>query len=325
MAADTPFGPCVDLTWANNGNNLGDLLSPVIVAALTGRRIRHRGPLSPRTRLVAIGTSGQDQRMGHVHIWGTGFEGIGSQSFSAQKALSQWRLGHFIPHATRGPFSARLLESAGYGAPAAFGDPATLLPRIWSFEAPKKWELGVVLHMSELAALTPGAAPNPEFIRYRIPENLQGHVCIISPLVKNNVAAIKAKVGEILSCRRVLSTSLHGLVIAESYGIACATFDIHGGANGRFAASDTSTALDHRMRDFYAGTDSPNILVYHTPRHLQTDWDRAIAFLDHEWRPLQYNSQPLLDAFPRQFGETGKPITDTGMLEKLICGGSLRA
>lgn len=71
--------------------------------------------------------------------------------------------------------------------------------------------------------------------------------------MKNNVAAIKVKVGEILSCRRVLGTSLHGLIIAESYGIVCATFDIHDGAKGRFAAYD-DTALDHRMRDFYAGT-----------------------------------------------------------------------
>ncbi len=323
---DNSQGPnaYIDLTWANNGNNLGDLLSPVIIAALTGRRIRRRGPLSPRTRLLAIGTSGQDQRVGHVHIWGTGFEGAGQTNFAAQKALSPWRMVRFTTHATRGPFSARLLESAGYPAPAIFGDPAMLLPKIWTFDAPKKWELGVVLHRSELLTLNLDAVVNPSFTRYEIPRALQDRIRIISPLVNNNVADIKAKVGEILSCRRVLSTSLHGLVIAESYGIACAAFEIHDGANGRFAADDNSAALDHRMRDFYAGTASPGILVYRTPRHLRTDWDRAIDFLDREWRPLRYNSQPLLDAFPRQFGDIGKPITGTDRLQTLIRGGTIR-
>jgi hypothetical protein len=58
-----------------SSGNFGDLLSPLLVAALSGQLIRHVPHRSLSKRLVAVGTIGQRQKFGHAQLWGTGFDG----------------------------------------------------------------------------------------------------------------------------------------------------------------------------------------------------------------------------------------------------------
>lgn len=283
--------------------NMGDLFGPIIVAAHTRQPVEFTLSTSLRQRLISVGTIGQKQRLGRVDIWGAGFGGLQESGFQVPRGFRHPRLTRFMPHAVRGPFSAEILRGSGYAVPDAYGDPAMLLPRLWSGEGvPKRWELGVVIHLSEIEQRDPSAAALPELLRYVIPEELRGAVTLINTVVERSVDSVRRRVEDILACRRILSTSLHALVVAEAYGIPCAGFDIHAGPSGRFGAEDDTVLIDHRMRDFYAGAGQPDVLLYRTERHLPTDWEAACQFIDREWQPLRYDASRLLEAFPRHLG-----------------------
>jgi hypothetical protein len=288
--------------------NLGDLLSPLIVAAFTGKRVNFVPSLWPGARLAAIGTIGQKQRLGTAHLWGTGFGGAGD----AFRGARGWRapaLTRLVPHALRGPFSAAML---GVGAALPLGDPAILLPRLWPDPStPKRHALGVFLHITECDRAYPSAGPLREFRRYAVPPEFDGAVLVRPMHVMASVEGMRARVADLLACERVLSTSLHALVLAEAYGIPCAVFDFHAGPSGRVAPEDDSLPLDHRMRDFYAGAGARAVPVFRTERHLPTDWEAAMRFIDAAWQPLRLDGDRLLDAFPRRFGTPrATPLTE---------------
>ena len=282
--------------------NLGDLLGPVVVAAFTGRTIRWRPSRWPGRRLASIGTVAQWLRLGTVDLWGTGAEGLNGGA-ALQHGFRRPALTRLVPHALRGPYSAALLEGAGFGRPRAYGDPAMLLPLLWPGPAPaKRWDLGVVLHLSEVPSRRPGGAPDPAHRRYAVPDALRGTVRLIDPFVATDAAAIHAKVAEILACRRILSTGLHPLILAEAYGVPCAQFDLHDGRSGRVAVADAAP-LDHRLRDFAAGLGRADALVVRQPRERPTDWEAAMRLIDAAWSPVRFDPAPLLDSFPARWGE----------------------
>lgn len=281
--------------------NFGDVLGPLLVAAFSGREVTPAAPTSLRHRLAATGTIAQSFALGRVDLWGTGAAGR-NNPFEPQHGFRRRFATRLVAHALRGPFSARLLAEAGFATPGPFGDPGWLLPRLWPAPpAPPRYELGVILHLSEVTARTPEAPARPVFLRYRVPPGLAGAVRIISPLHRMDLASMRAKLDEILSCRRILSTGLHGLILAEAYGRPCAGFDIHDGASGRVAVT-TQAPLDHRIRDFYAGIGQETALILRQPRHAATDWEAAIRFLDREWSPVSFDACDLLASFPARHG-----------------------
>jgi hypothetical protein len=293
------------MNWMRGGRfgNMGDLFGPIIVAALTGRLVEYAPSTSWRQRLITVGTIGQKQRLGRVDVWGAGFGGSQPSGFQVPSGFRHPPLTRFMPHAVRGPFSAALLRRAGYAVPDHYGDPAWLLPRIWPGErVAKRWDIGVVIHLSEVEGKDPAAAAKPEFLRYAVPPDLQGSVTLLNTVVEREVGQVRARVEDILACRRILSTSLHALAVAEAYGIPCAAFDFHAGASGRFAVEDDASPIDHRMRDFYAGSGRRDVLVYRRERHLPTDWEEAMTFIDQHWEPLSYDPSRLLEAFPLHLG-----------------------
>jgi hypothetical protein len=297
--------------------NLGDLFAPIIIAAYTGKSIRHASHRSLRRRLISVGTIGQLQRYGLVDIWGSGFQGLEQDPFKIQTKFSHPPLTRFRPHLIRGPFSAALLRGAGYAVPDVYGDPALLLPHIWPDHGiRKRWDLGVVVHVSETANLHPTSLPRTVFTRYAVPEDMSDTVTVFNTVVDYGVDDVRTRIEDILSCRRILTTSLHALAVAEAYGIPCATFDFHGGESGYCRADDDSQSIDHRMRDFYAGSGRQDILVYRTERHLPTDWAAAMAFLDRHWQPLKYDSSKMLEAFPRRLGQVTQ-VPDPDVVARL--------
>jgi hypothetical protein len=294
--------------------NLGDLLSPVIVAAFTGQSVRFVPSTWPGVRLAAIGTIGQKQRLGAAHLWGTGFGGA-RDPFRVARGWRRPALTRLVPHALRGPFSAAML---GVDAALPFGDPAILLPRLWPDPgAPKRHALGVFLHITECDRVHPEAGPRAEFRRYAVPPEFNGAVLVRPMHVAATLDGLRARVAELLACERVLSTSLHALVLAEAYGIPCAVFDFHAGPSGRVAPDDDTQPLDHRMRDFYAGAGARGVPVFRTERHLPTDWAAAMRFIDSHWAPLRLDGDALLEAFPDRFGTPrAMPVTE-GLASRL--------
>ena len=99
--------------------------------------------------------------------------------------------------------------------------------------------------------------------------------------------------------RQILSTSLHGLVIAETYGIPCAWFSTEGtGMGTRLDLADDGVKIDHRMRDFYLGAGASHLPSFALDRQHPTDWQTAAEFVAANWAPLGLDASDLIQSFP---------------------------
>lgn len=291
--------------------NLGDGLSAAIVAALSGLPVARANFDEDSERLVAVGTIVHEQKNGVLHVWGSGIDGTRNPVMD-DAPYSKPAGTTFHVHATRGPHTAAILRSAGIEAPDVYGDPVWLLPRIWPMDKVEKThELGVVLHISELAEETPHAGPHPDFVRYGLDEGLGGDIRIINTFCEPSIEAMRAKTAEVLSCRRIVSVSLHGLVIAEAYGVPCAWFATYGpsrrfnfggaprGKGVVLKIGDQRAKIDHRIADFYAGVGRSTVDAYLLDRGDGADWKDIMRFIDRRWRPIEgYDGDAMLRAFP---------------------------
>jgi hypothetical protein len=294
----------VPLAWAATSEqipypNLGDALSAVIVSCMTGLPLQRRNFDDHGERLVAVGTIGHAQRNGIVHLWGTALDPR-RNAFDAS-------LGHFavppdtrlVVHATRGRNTAAKLREVGVACPDAYGDPVWFLPRLVGHrKVAPRWELGVILHITELEAATPEAGVLAAYRRYEIPAPLAGMVRVISTYTAQGTEALLDKIDEIRSCRRIVSTSFHGLVIPETFGIPNMWFSTHPGGAMLVDVDDMDVPMDHRVRDWYSGTSRRKVPIFGAQRHLPTRWDQVIRWLDQAWEPLVTDERGLFDAFP---------------------------
>ncbi len=294
-------GPAVRLSWVWTTSsfpdvNLGDALSAVVVSAMSGLAIRRATFGNKHERLAAVGTIGHAQYGARIHFWGTGFD-INRDFTGAPNGYVLPPKTSLIVHAMRGRRTAAFLRGIGLDVPDVYGDPVWFLPKIFPVDAPKTHELGVIVHISELDMPNAEGRVRGQLVRYGIPETFASSIRIINTYAPASMAGMRAKVEEIVSCRRILSTSLHGLVIAETYGIPCAWFSGHDNPSGHLPISNPQE-IDHRMIDFYSGAGRSSVLAYCQQTAIATDWDAAMRFIDDQWAPLDFNGKDLFDAFP---------------------------
>ncbi len=138
--------------------------------------------------LFSIGSALHFTKTGD-HIWGTGWNGnIPDKEFKARSLKV---------HAVRGPLTAEFLKSRKIDVPEIYGDPALLIPHIFKnrFKPNPKKDYVFVPNLHDLSLVSD--LPN-----------------VVSPLWGwNNV------VEAILKSKLVLASSLHGLIVAEAFGI----------------------------------------------------------------------------------------------------------
>lgn len=315
----------VPLTWAaatrqQNYLNLGDALSPVMVALLSGRPIAHQAHDSTGTRMAAVGTIAQNLKGGDISVWGTGSSRYLNPTQDGERQLfrpdpaSRYRV-----HATRGPVSRAILGEENAVGPAVFGDPVWALPRFYNPTLEKKWELGVIVHLSDLTDRALDTLPRDSYERYHIPAEFEGSVRIINTLTPISAQGLRDKLDEILSCKRLVSTSLHGMVFAESYGIPCLYFSPRGQPEGLIERKlDPDDGYDLRITDLYQGVGRSAIPVYVQRRNRPTNWAHLIWSIDLAWRPIEFDVDPLIDALPVDIAPLAAPREGTVFDHPLI-------
>lgn len=294
--------------------NLGDALSAVVVAAIAGLPVRRAAFDDASERMVAVGTIGHAQKNGMLHFWGTGMDATLNPVDRSIHQYIRPQNTNFVVHGVRGRKTAEVLRGQGIKVPDVFGDPVWFLPRILPMgQVEKTHDLGVILHISELASMDPRSGVKEALKRYGIPPSLAGSIRLINTYTAPKVDAFAAKVEEIVSCRRIISTSLHGLVIAETYGIPCGWFGTYEGGCLILDVDDAENQIDHRIRDFYSGVGKSGVIAYCRDRSLETPWENVIAWIDETWQPLRYDGRALFDSFPVaqavSFGDTTWPVS----------------
>lgn len=129
-------------------------------------------------------------------IWGAGLQNAGISLKEHPKKVC----------AVRGPLTREQLIWQGIHCDEVYGDPVLLMPRFYNPKVEKKYKIGVIAHRSD--------ADN-KYIR---------DFCEAHEDIKfiNMRSRSMSTVDEILECEAILSTSLHGLIVADAYGIPSA-------------------------------------------------------------------------------------------------------
>lgn len=191
-------------------NNVGDQMSPYLISRLMGQEVECVNSKF-KGKIVAIGSLlCEDLLYSDSVIWGTG---------SLTRNCLRWRLFPLSSTirkltrrkrvrvcAVRGPRTYALLQKIGLSCPRVFGDPAIILPRIYKpVHCDVEKKIGLILHCSQ--------------------EHLLEHKDLASigvRLISVNRKGddqVEAFVNEVVSCSKVFSSSLHGLIVAQSYGV----------------------------------------------------------------------------------------------------------
>lgn len=188
----------VNLHWYKlpdpNVQNLGDYLSPVVFKYMLDYfKIDQNITLKKTKHLLGIGSI-LSQGYQNATVWGSGL--LCDNSKKAQLSL---RIKKLDIRAVRGPLTRKALINAGQKCPEKYGDPAILMPLIYEpAKVIKRYDVSLILHHTHsLSTLT----------------NHDIHQ--INVLTTN----YKEFIDEILSSKLIISSSLHGIILAETYGV----------------------------------------------------------------------------------------------------------
>jgi len=176
-------------------NNFGDTIGPYLYY-----KFRKTEPVyvdirnSPTDKLsfLTVGSILEFATQNSI-VWGSGIISKEAVFTQPRKIL-----------AVRGQLTYKRAKELGYDLPEIFGDPGLLLPRVFKPKIDKKYSLGIV----------------PHYVDYAEINNLYNRIQDI--LIINPLDDLENIVRKILSCRFVISSSLHGIILAHAYNIPVA-------------------------------------------------------------------------------------------------------
>ncbi|WBL24858.1 polysaccharide pyruvyl transferase family protein [Zunongwangia sp. HGR-M22] len=175
--------------------NYGDMLGKYLVEKISGKKVEFAWP----------------QKNSYKNLFSPIYVTIGSVLAHVSEKCIVWGSGiinktHPVKEATflavRGPQTRKYLIEKGYQVPEVYGDPAILLPDFYTPEIPKAYTLGIIPHYNDYKAAK---------------KLLEGVRCII--VIDFMTNDVEKTTCEILACERIVSSSLHGLIVSHAYGI----------------------------------------------------------------------------------------------------------
>lgn len=175
--------------------NYGDLLSKYIVEKISGKEGKWVHPKKQpwykwdKSNYLAIGSILAHATKDSI-VWGSGI-------VDKKHAVAQANF-----RAVRGPQTQKFLENLGYNCPKVYGDPALLLPEYYKPEVKEKYKIGIIPHYVDY---------QPVNKLYKDHSNIK----VIDLLTTD----IEATTNEILSCEKIISSSLHGVIVSHAYRI----------------------------------------------------------------------------------------------------------
>lgn len=244
--------------------NWGDAINPWLVEAISGRHVTSID-IDARSLFPTAGCFNADPMYAVVGsilqhadcrtvVWGAGFEAAGLRPRQAPRSI----------HAVRGPLSAAELRAAGIACGETYGDPVLLLPRLYRPLAGKRFRLGVIPHLADLA--------DPALGRFAARDDVR---------VIDLRGPLWATINAVAACERVVSTSLHGLILADAYGIPNAWVALGGeipGGTFKFLDYYASIGRPNENPVCHLASDSLERLLAAATRHeVALDLDRLLA------------------------------------------------
>ena len=256
--------PPIRLYWwyDDNINNFGDLVSRDIILNLFGYNTEWAPPHT--CDLLAAGSileiAQQYERDTDFYVWGSGFIRASSNNHN---------LTHVIFKAVRGNKTYHILKLKKNSCPT--GDPGILINVTYSLKKdPSSSKIGIVIHYADSETKFAKKVRNdPRFT-------------MINPLDSpENVAKAISK------CGLILSSSLHGLIFADSLSIP----------NAHIRISDNITGGTFKFQDYCSGVGKP-YLTADPNKVFDNDYLEQIK---RSYKPIPHlikKQKALVKAFP---------------------------
>ena len=244
----------VPLRWFRRAPNFGDVMSPWLISRMTGREVVWS---ERRPHYVAIGSVLKGSNPLST-VWGAGSFGVENGAHFSTEATYT---------AVRGPLTRARLLARKIPCPEVHGDPALLAPAYFAPKVRKTHKFGIVTRWQDRQWDNAEIGPGVRLIDLRT-SDVEG--------------VIKA----MLSCHRVVSSALHGLIIADAYGIPSA-----------WIRSTTTYGGPFKFFDYFASVGK-----FRTCQEIDMSFPltakRLRDSLVFDGRPIDFDHSALLDACP---------------------------
>lgn len=244
--------------------NFGDYLSALIVEMLSKRKVVHASV--KHADMIAIGSVLSREKKAKIwgiprklHIWGTG-------SASPDDSFS----GRHYYHAVRGVKTLGQIKNTD--GLTALGDPGLLAPMLVERPLVKSIRVGVIPHIKDRNS------PAILDLITRIPGARV--IDVFSP--------VKVVLEQIASCDFVLSSSLHGLIVADSYGVP-----------NQWLSLDSNPGWEYKFQDYYSSFAIEGVAPI-SPKRVRLDASWSVEeCVENYFRPgLEDIQKALVKAFP---------------------------
>lgn len=257
--------------------NIGDILNAFMLDKLFGIKVVMTNFWD--ADLLAIGSildsllineqelldmNGEISEKSDIHIWGTGlmYECVEKKKFSRPVKV----------HALRGRLTKeRVSYMLGYNVDCILADPGLLASLVYNCDE-KKYQIGIIPHFIEYDEKI-----FDDLLRY-----YQNAVIID---VKNHPMRVLQQISQ---CECIISTSLHGLIIADSYGIP----------NQWCVYSDKVLGNGYKFRDYYSAFDL-EIEPYILRENAFPDIDDIIDRYSISMESVKKKQRELIECFPK--------------------------
>lgn len=204
--------------YFNSVPNVGDLINPYLAKKLSGKKVYQVKSRSIR-HVVGLGSILHMANENSV-IWGTGI--------ISDCADFKRRTNCHSVKAVRGQLTKNILVENGVigSSNLPLGDPGLLMPSFYNPRIAKQYRVGIIPHYVDIDLDVFNGIEDSVVIDVRQdPESF---------------------IDELLKCEYVISSSLHGLILADSYLIP----------NKWVSFSDKITGGTFKFRDYYSTTDN---------------------------------------------------------------------
>ena len=237
--------------------NWGDHINPYIIEKMTGKTIL-QSTFGWTEHLLAVGSILRNANRNTI-VWGSGFISETSRFRGAPKKIA----------AVRGPLTGQRLTDLGYENPQIYGDPALLMPRFYSPKVDKQHKIGLVAHYAE---------KNDEIVK---------HLAALGIYLVDIQLPVETFVDELCKCETIISSSMHGLIAADAYGIP----------NRWLMLSDKLVGGEFKFQDYYNAIGIFDETPIKTAELASIDSLDALIALTSR-KEIKLDLDKLYDAFP---------------------------
>lgn len=257
--------------------NWGDDMNYYLVEMLSGKKVLHLPDSMllrkiPVESFLVVGSTVTFYSLDHVTIWGTGIIN-----------------NHQIPYITgrptnicavRGPLTRTALIEKGYDCPEVYGDPILLISQLYKPNIKKsQYEYGIIPHYTD---------KNNPTIR-----ELQDKGFKVIDIQEYN--RWQDFVDDIYQCKYILSSSLHGLIVAESYSIPSVWVGF----------TDYIDGWDFKFKDYYLSLQKEDVQMVSVSKAEDVYSEQVLNKLK-TWKKGLIDLDLLLSSCPFYYREAHK-------------------